>query len=121
MVQAFQGVVGAVGLDDGFSAEGARCSCSTSLTRSMGAVKVREKMAAMAPATAFRKASLEALVVDGALGFEFKDGSKYDDDDDDDEPAELVARIPQDCFIRVDGTNLQPSEQGSLRNGAKHA
>jgi hypothetical protein len=61
--------------------EDAVCSCRISLTLSMGAVRDREKMLAMAPAIALLKASPEALV-----------STESFDDDDGDETAVLVAK-----------------------------
>ena len=76
------------------------CSCNISLTRSMGAVMVREKVPAMAPATAFLKAWLDLLVL--AVVVESLDDDDDDDDDDEEETAGLVTITLNGCIIDGD-------------------
>lgn len=74
------------------------CSCKISLTLSMGAVRDREKMLAMAPAMALLKASPEALLATESF-----------DDDGGDEAAVLVAK----CRITDDGIFMGSFDEGS--------
>mmetsp|Transcript_21665 Transcript_21665/g.45566 ORF Transcript_21665/g.45566 Transcript_21665/m.45566 type:complete len:210 (+) Transcript_21665:853-1482(+) len=96
--------------EEEFKADDVRCNCSTSFTLSMGAVIVREKIPAMAPAMAFRNASLEVLVAAGVFAFVF--AFVFDE-----EIGGLVARTVIDWCTFIGGTGLWSFDRDSRRDG----